>query len=84
MKDDPTHGFFRAVWQAKKLKEKNKVNIHIIRELNDTRLQNNATKGIIVTTTSLTKGALARIEQDRYLLGKVDGNDLSSWIRKGK
>ena len=84
MKEDPIHGLFRAVWQAKKLKEKNKVGLNIIRELNDTRLQHNATKGIIVTTTSLTDGALKRIEQDRYLLGKVDGNDLSYWIQKGK
>ena len=84
MKKDPTIGFFLTVWQAKKLNTGNKVDLHIIRELADTRVQHNATKGIIVTTTSLTKGALARIEQDRYLLGKVDGNDLSSWIRKEK
>jgi len=84
MKEDPITGFFMAVWQAKKLKEGNKVDIHVIRELADTRQQHNATKGIIVTTTSLTKDALDRIEQDRYILGKVDGDDLFSWIRKGK
>ena len=84
MKQDPITGFFLSVWQAKKLQAENKVDLHVIRELADTRVQHNATKGIIVTTTSLTKGALARVEQDRYLLGKVDGNDLSSWIQKGK
>ncbi len=84
MKEDPITGFFMAVWQAKKLKAGNKVDIHVIRELADTRQQHKATKGIIVTTTSLTKGALERIEQDCYTLGKVDGNDLFSWIRKGK
>lgn len=84
MKEDPIIGVFLTVWQAKKLKAENKVDIHVIRELADTRQQHNATKGIIVTTTTLTRGALARIEQDRYLLGKVDGDDLSFWIQKGK
>jgi HJR/Mrr/RecB family endonuclease len=84
VKEDPITGFFMAVWQAKKLKAGNKVDIHVIRELADTRQQHNATKGIIVTTTLLTKDALDRIEQDRYILGKVDGNDLSSWIQKEK
>jgi len=83
-KEDPITGFFLTIWQAKKLKEGNKVELPVIRELADTRIQHNATKGIIVTTSSLTRGALARIEQDRYILGKVDGNDLSTWIQKGK
>ncbi|HEX4204621.1 MAG TPA: restriction endonuclease, partial [Ktedonobacteraceae bacterium] len=77
-------GLVMSVWQAKKLKASNKVDIHVIRELADTCIQHNATKGVIVTTTTLTQDALKRVEQDRYLLHKVDGNDLLTWIRKGE
>ena len=77
-------GFFMAIWQTKKLQPGNKVGVSIIRELADTRQEQKASKGIIVTTTSLTRGALTRIEQDRYLLGKVDGEDLQRWIQTGR
>lgn len=84
IKKDPIVGLLKTVWQAKKLNPENKVDIRVIRELADTRQQHNATKGIIATTTFLTKDAMKRIEQDCYILGKVDGNDLSSWIQKDK
>lgn len=84
LKDLPGCGFFMAVWQAKKLKPGNKVDISVIRELADTRQENKASKGVIVTTTSLTQDALTRIERDHYELGKVDGNDLLAWIRRTK
>lgn len=80
----PGCGLFMAVWQAKKLQPGNKVGINVIRELADTRNEHRASKGVIVTTTSLTRGALARIEQDRYLLSKVDGADLLAWVRTGQ
>jgi restriction endonuclease Mrr len=80
----PGAGFFMTVWQAKKLARHKKVGISVIRELADTRQEHKASKGIIVTTTTLTKGALARIERDCYLLHKVDGNDLDDWIRTGR
>jgi hypothetical protein len=80
----PGSGFFMAVWQARKLAPHNKVGLSAIRELADTRQEHKASKGVIATTTSLTHGALARIERDCYLLHKVDGNDLDAWIRSGQ
>lgn len=77
-------GLFMAVWQAKKLASHNKVGLSVIRELADTRQVHKASKGVIVTTTSLTRGALARIEQEQYLLHKVDDNDLEAWIQTGQ
>ena len=75
-------GKILTVWQAKKLLQKNKVGISTIRELADTRTQHKASKGIIVTNTGLTKGAIDRISTDTYLLDKVDGIDLVSWIQR--
>ena len=51
-----------------------------MRELADTRLEVGASKAVIVTTSYLTHGALKRVERDRYLLGKVDRDDVDRWI----
>jgi restriction system protein len=75
-------GQFMSVWQVKKLTPGNKVELSVIRELADTRVQHKASKGVIVTTTYLTRGALERVQQDQYLLGKVDRDDLLEWIRR--
>lgn len=75
-------GFFKTLWQAKKNNIKNKVGISIVRELADTRQEFGASKGIIVTSSYLTKGALQRIERDKYILGKVDRDDLNAWVKK--
>ena len=69
-----------TIWQAKKLERGNKVGISTIRELADTRNELKASKGIIVTSSYLTRGAIERIVRDEYLLGKVDGDDLRNWI----
>lgn len=74
-------GLFKVVWQAKK-HLKNKVGLSVIRELADTRDEFKASKGVIVTTTYLTHPALARVQRDKYILGKVDRDDLNRWIRK--
>ncbi len=75
-------GTFKALWQAKKKSTGHKVGISVVRELADTRQEFGASKGIIVTSTYLTKGALERIERDKYILGKVDRDDLESWIQR--
>jgi restriction endonuclease Mrr len=75
-------GLFMAVWQAKKLSTGKKVGIGVIRELADTCHEQKASKGIIVTTTTLTSVAIQRIQRDRYILGKVDRDDLLEWIRR--
>jgi restriction endonuclease Mrr len=77
-------GPFMSVWQVKKLKPGNKVELAVIRELADTRTQHKASKGMMVTTAYLTRGALERVQQDQYLLGKIDRDDLIQWIRRVK
>lgn len=82
IKDLGAGGYFKALWQAKKQNVKNKVGISVVRELADTRQEFGANKGIIVTSSYLTRGALERIDRDKYILGKVDREDLDAWIRR--
>lgn len=74
-------GYFKAVWQAKKNNLKRKVQLSVVRELADTRTEFGASKGIVVTSSYLSRGALQRIERDKYILGKIDRDDLDRWIR---
>ena len=71
-----------AVWQAKKLRAGNKVGVSVIRELADTRQEQGASKAVVATTTYLTEGALQRVERDKYLLAKVDRDDLLLWMQR--
>ena len=80
VKDLGASGYFKTLWQAKKNSRNNKVGISIVRELADTRQEFGASKGIIVTSSYLTKGALQRVDRDKYILGKVDRDDLEKWI----
>lgn len=82
VKDMGKAGLFKALWQAKKKGVKNKVGLSIVRELADTTREFKASKGIIVTSTYLTRDALARIQRDKYILGKVDRDDLNQWIHR--
>jgi restriction system protein len=82
VKDLGPNGYFKALWQAKKQSVKNKVGIAVIRELADTREEFGASKGIIVTSSYLTRGALQRVDRDKYILGKIDRRDLDVWIRR--
>lgn len=82
IKDLGNTGLFKSVWQAKKHRLDRKVGLSLVRELADTRLEHGASKGIIVTTSFLTSGALERVERDQYLLGKVDRADLDRWIER--
>jgi HJR/Mrr/RecB family endonuclease len=68
VKDLGINDFFKTLWQAKKQSTKNKVGISVVRELADTRQELPASKGIIVTSSYLTRGALERIQRDKYLL----------------
>jgi len=81
-KDLGESGLFKAVWQAKHHKPGNRVGIEVIRELADTRNEHKASKGILVTSTYLTKGAFERVQKDTYILGKVDKDDLLNWINR--
>jgi restriction system protein len=81
MKTGFPYGDVLTLWQAKWLGKGRKVGIDTIRELADTRNEFKASKGIIVTSSYLTGGAIKRIERDAFILGKVDPKDLSEWIR---
>jgi hypothetical protein len=73
-----------TIWQAKKLSPGHKVELGVIRELADTCRETPATKGIVVTTTHLTRDALLRVQKDRFMLGKRDQDDLLRWIQRIK
>lgn len=83
-KNVPKIGAILSVWQAKKLKEGNRVGLRTIRELADTRNQLKASKGVIVTSTFLSGDAIKRIQADKYVLEAVQKNDLLAWIRDYK
>jgi Restriction endonuclease len=78
----PTIGYVRTIWQAKHLANGNKVGLSIVRELADVRNELQATKGFVVTSSFLTRGALERIRRDEYQLGKVERPELENWIRR--
>ncbi|OFX00507.1 MAG: hypothetical protein A3E78_09705 [Alphaproteobacteria bacterium RIFCSPHIGHO2_12_FULL_63_12] len=80
VKDLGAAGLMKSIWQAKKNRIDRKIGLSIVRELADTRLEHKATKAFIVTTSFLTSGALQRVERDKFLIGKVDRNDLDLWI----
>lgn len=80
VKDLGIAGMFKAIWQAKRNRVDRKIGLSLVRELADTRLEHDATKAFIVTTSYLTRGALDRVERDRHVLGKVDRDDLDLWI----
>lgn len=85
-KEDPILGLIATVWQAKMLVPGNRVKLGVIRELAGTcKLSGTkTTKGIIVTSTYLTRDALLQVEQDRHFLGKRDHDDLLHWIDQVK
>ncbi|WP_321533037.1 restriction endonuclease [uncultured Desulfuromonas sp.] len=81
-KDLGEAGLFKTLWQAKKYKTSRKIGIETMRELADVRNEHNASKAFIVTSSYLTAGALARVQRDEYVLGKVDRDDLQAWIHR--
>lgn len=78
----PGIGHIQTIWQAKHLPTGNKVGLSTIRELADTTTEQKASKGIIVTSSLLTRGAIDRITRDCYKLGKIDRDDLNAWIQR--
>lgn len=77
---DPTLGEFRTLWQAKKYGPKHAVKLHEVRELSAVRDDQRATKAFIVTTSRLTRDAIAWIQRDQYRLGYKDHQALRDWI----
>jgi restriction system protein len=73
-------GLVAAVWQAKAWK--NRVGLPAVKELCETRRERGANKGVIATTSFLTRGALEKVTQERFTLGKMERPDVIQWIRE--
>jgi hypothetical protein len=82
IKKDPTLGLIKTVWQAKKYGTNSLVQVKDVRELSALIDNFNATKGIVVTTNNLTKGAIDWIKKDIYRIDYKDRNQLNDWITK--
>jgi len=79
--NDNLLGPIKAIWQAKKYSPENKVQLHQLRELSGTLQNSKATKAIMVTTSSFTKGALNWVQNDKYRLEAKDGKYVEKWLR---
>lgn len=79
-KMDETIGVVRSVWQAKKYSGKNKVKLNQVRELSAIREEEKATKAFMVTTSSLTRDAIAWVKRDLYRLGYKEHDHMKKWI----
>jgi restriction system protein len=81
-RDDAAVGRLKAIWQAKRYGEGHKVQLAHARELSGVVERERASKGVLVTTTSLTKGAIKWIKQDEFRLDAKDGEAVKRWIEK--
>lgn len=72
----------RLVVQVKRWNRKYKVRVHVVRELVGSMLLHGADKGVIVTSSYLSRGALALVGNPKIALEKVDRDDLRHWIRR--
>lgn len=79
--NDPVLGEVRSIWQAKKYKPSNSVKLRDVRELSAVRDEQKATKGMMITTSRLTRDAVAWINQDIYRLGFKEHKDVENWIQ---
>lgn len=78
---DPVLGALKAIWQAKKYASDRKVQLSHLRELSAVVERARATKGVIVTTSTLTRGAIDWVQRDTYRLDAKDGTYVEKWIR---
>jgi restriction system protein len=81
-RNDAAVGRLKAIWQAKRYGEGHKVQLAHARELSGVVERERASKGVLVTTTSLTKGAVKWIKQDEFRLDAKDGEAVKRWIEK--
>jgi hypothetical protein len=79
---DPILGSLKALWQAKKYQHNNKVGLASLREFSGILERERATKGIVVTTSTFTKGAIQWVQKDIYRLTAMDGKAINEWVRK--
>lgn len=78
---DPLLGLLRTVWEAKRYNPRtNKVGVSTIRELSASVEDNRGTKGVLVTTGLLTKGALDYVEQRKHRLSAAEFGKVEDWL----
>lgn len=77
-------GLIKTIWQLKKYNSNNLVQVKDVRELSAIIDGCKATKGIVVTTNRLTKGAIEWIKKDVFRIDYKDKNQLESWILNSK
>jgi HJR/Mrr/RecB family endonuclease len=82
VKNDVAYGHVKLVVQVKRKHPKYKVDVTVVRQLSAVQFQNKATKGLIVTSTYLTRGALAMVETEKAQLAKIDRDDLNEWVKR--
>ena len=80
IKDDPALGKIKSLWQAKKYRLGNKVELRDVRDLSAVRDEQKATKAVIVTTSHLTKGAIDWIRRDEFCLEYREKADIEKWV----
>jgi restriction system protein len=80
--DDLAIGAIRALWQAKRYGPGHKVSLAEVRELSGLISHERATKGVIVTTSHLTRGAIDWVKKDIYRLASLDGPEVEAWVRR--
>jgi len=83
-KEDSILGDIKTIWQAKKYRSNNFVTLSSVRELSAVREVANATKGIMVTTSRLTKGAIEWVQRDLYRLEYKEKKQIEEWILSQK
>ena len=81
-RDDPIVGKVRSLWQAKKYKSTRRVALNEVRELSAVRDEARATIGMMITTSKLTRDAIAWVQRDAYRLGYKDDAAVKEWIEK--
>lgn len=79
-KMDPLVGYLAVAWQAKCYRSTNKVKQTQVRELVGSIESKGFTKAVIATTSTLTTGAVAYVEQHKHRLSAVDGAAMREWI----
>lgn len=77
-------GFMKCVWITKKYSPKRPVGVRVIRELEYLISKTGASKGIVVTTSRLTKGALKLIEENPFTMFYIDQQMLEKEFQNSK
>jgi restriction system protein len=79
---DVAIGRITSVWQAKKYAESNKFGHSAVRELSGLLHVASATKGVLVTTSHLTSGAVDWVRRDLHRLAYKEKEEIEEWIKQ--